>query len=195
MPLPQTQLVDCSDQASILLHRPQQIRSATLTQPEEILSLVVEVVAEAAATYLVEGQTNRRVDLDLVGALAKRRVTILLVDFLALGREDNKIVHLQAVPRLHPDSLASLRQANLQKQQLDQVKRLVCSAAGAALGPSHLVIRARTLLPQVRQPPPPHQPANPPQISLELRRLLPDHPQAPVLAAHPCYSAVNLLRM
>lgn len=141
IPLPRPQPVDCSGQVSTPLHRRQQICSATQARPEEVLSLVVveEVVAEVAATYSVGGEASRQADL--VGALARSRVTILLVDFLALGRQDNKPLHLQAAPRRHLDSLASLRRANLQKQQrLDQVKRLASSAARAAPEPSPLVI-------------------------------------------------------
>ena len=140
IPLPRPQPVDCSGQVSIPLHHRQQIRSATQARPEEVLSLVVEgVVAEVAATYSVGGEASR--PADLVGALARSRVVILLVDLLALGKQENKTMHLQAAPRHHLDSLVSLRRANLQKQQrLDQVKRLASSAARAAPEPSPLVI-------------------------------------------------------
>lgn len=95
-----------------------------------------------AATYSVEERTTRRVDL--VGALVRFRATILLEDCLALGSQDSKdskTINLRVAPRLHLDSLASLRQANPQKQQrLDQVKRLVHSGEQVALDPSPLAI-------------------------------------------------------
>ena len=93
--------------------------------------------------FLVEAQTSRLADL--VGALARRRATILLVKFLALDRQDNRTLQPQAAPRLHLDSLASSRRISLQKQhkqqrQLDQIRHPVISAAGAALGLSLLAI-------------------------------------------------------
>ena len=91
--LPRPQPVGCSDRVPILLHPRQQIRSATRAQPEEVLSLVVEEVGlEMAAIHSVEEQISRRVDL--VGALARCRATILLLDFLALDRQDNRTIHL-----------------------------------------------------------------------------------------------------
>lgn len=140
IPLPRPQPVDCSDQVPIPLHPRQQLRSATRPQREEARSLVVrEVVRGLAAIYLVGGQISRLVDL--VGALVRRRAPIHLVDSLELDRQGNRRMHPQAAPRLHLDSPASLRRAKLQNQQpLDQVKRLVCSVARAALGPSPLAI-------------------------------------------------------
>lgn len=92
-PLPRPQPVGCSDRVPILLHPRQQIRSATRARPEEVLSLVVEEVGlEMAAIHSVEEQISRRVDL--VGALARCRATTLLLDFLALDRQDNRTIHL-----------------------------------------------------------------------------------------------------
>lgn len=130
--LPQRLLVVCSDQMSILLRHRQQICLAIQARPEVVLSLAVAAAEEVvvAATCSAEGRTNRPVELVLVGALARCRATIMLEDFLALGSQDNKIIHLRVASRLHLDSLASLRRANPQKQQrLDQVKRLVYSVA------------------------------------------------------------------
>lgn len=140
IPLPRPQPVDCSDQVPTTLHPRQQIRSATRAQREGVCSLVVgEVVWGLAAIYLVEGQISRLVDL--VGALVRRRATIHLVDSLEVDRQGNRRMHPQAAPRLHLDSPASLRRTKLLNQQRqDQVKRLVCSAARAALGPSPLAI-------------------------------------------------------
>ena len=98
-----------------------------------------EVVAEVAPIYLGGVQISRLVDL--VGASVRRRATILPVDFLAVGRQENRTIYPQAAPRLHLDSLASPRRAKLQNQQrLDQVKRLVHSVAPEALEPSPLAI-------------------------------------------------------
>lgn len=128
------QPLDCSDQVPIPQHPRPPIRLATRARPEEVLFLVGEV-GEVAAIYLVEGQTSRRVIL--AGASARHRATIRLVEFLALGRRDNKIIQPRAAPRLRLDLLASLRRANLQNQQrLDQVKHLVRLAVQAVLGPS-----------------------------------------------------------
>ena len=110
---PQTQLqpVDCSDQALSLLPRRQQPRSVTRARPEEVFLAGVEVVVEVAVTYSVEKQRSLRVDL--VGALARRRVLMLLVVFSAPAKEDSKPVYPRAAPHFHLVSLASLRRANL----------------------------------------------------------------------------------
>ena len=46
---------------------------------------------EVAVIYSVEEQTSLRVDL--VGALARRRVIMLLVVFLAPAKQDNKVMY------------------------------------------------------------------------------------------------------
>ncbi len=78
-----------------------------------MLSLVVRepVGGEVAVIYSVGGQIILRVEL--VGASARRRVIIHLVESLALGRQGSRKTHPQAAPRLHLDSLASLRRASL----------------------------------------------------------------------------------
>lgn len=93
------------------------------------------VEEEVAVIYLVQEQIIRPVDL--VGALARRRATVLLVELLAVRR---RTVHSQVAPRLHLDSLVFLRRVNLQKLRLDQVKRLVPSVLQAVLGHLPLVI-------------------------------------------------------
>ena len=91
IPRPQLQPVDCSDRALTPLPRRQQTRSATQARPEETLYLAgVELVVEVAATYSVEEQTSPRVDLG--GALARRRVIMLPVVFLAPAKQDNNPV-------------------------------------------------------------------------------------------------------
>ena len=104
--------MDCSDQALTPLPCRQQTRSVTQARPEEILYLTgVELVVEVAVTYSVEEQTSPWVDL--IEALARRRIIMLLVVFLAPAKQDNNPVYPRAAPRLHLVSLAFLLRANL----------------------------------------------------------------------------------
>ena len=189
IPLPQPQPVDCLDQAPTPRHLRQRVRSVIQILLEELLSLAVVagLAALAAATYLVADQITPGVVL--VGALVKRRAIILLEDYSAVDRQSRKKMHL------HRDLLASLPQANRRNQQPpDPVKLLVFSVAQPVPEITPLVTWARIHLWLVSQLLP-HQPANPPQISLGPLQLLPDHPQAPMLAVHRSCLAVNPHRM
>ena len=68
-------------------------------------------MGEGGSNHPVEKQRSLRVDL--VGALARRRVLMLLVVFLAPVKQDNKPVCPRAAPRLRLGSLASLHRTNL----------------------------------------------------------------------------------